>query len=206
MSDAEKLAAQKAKKSEYNRRYYQENLERERIRKSAYYHATKDQSDREGKLQYLREYYRMNPEKYRKTPEQQERHNSKRREQYRASAEVRAARGAEAAAYRRRNPDRRTLTTYKLTAEELELLTDAGCGICGSAFGQGASPGKAKRHVDHDHRTGSTRGVLCQPCNLALGHLQDDPIIAAAALRYLLAGGTMNGPVRGTSLFAATTS
>lgn len=28
--------------------------------------------------------------------------------------------------------------------------------------------------LDHDHTTGKFRGFLCQGCNLALGHLQDD--------------------------------
>lgn len=39
--------------------------------------------------------------------------------------------------------------------------------------------------VDHDHLTGQVRGLLCQPCNLALGHLKDDPERIFALADYL---------------------
>jgi len=39
--------------------------------------------------------------------------------------------------------------------------------------------------VDHDHGTGKVRGLLCRPCNHALGLLKDDPRNAARASEYL---------------------
>ena len=39
--------------------------------------------------------------------------------------------------------------------------------------------------VDHCHDSGKVRGLLCHPCNAALGFLRDDPVIAAAATEYL---------------------
>lgn len=39
--------------------------------------------------------------------------------------------------------------------------------------------------IDHDHATGLVRGLLCKPCNWALGHLKDDPVIIRRALMYV---------------------
>lgn len=47
-------------------------------------------------------------------------------------------------------------------------------------------PGKGhKPHVDHDHLSGHVRGLLCSPCNVALGMLRDDPGIAQSLVDYL---------------------
>jgi hypothetical protein len=40
-------------------------------------------------------------------------------------------------------------------------------------------------HTDHCHGTGTVRGILCQHCNLMLGHAKDDPSRLAAAIEYL---------------------
>lgn len=39
--------------------------------------------------------------------------------------------------------------------------------------------------VDHCHSTGQIRGLLCPPCNKAIGLLDDDPIRAFRAADYL---------------------
>jgi len=39
-------------------------------------------------------------------------------------------------------------------------------------------------HVDHCHRTGKFRGILCQRCNVRLAALEDKPFVEAAT-RYL---------------------
>lgn len=40
--------------------------------------------------------------------------------------------------------------------------------------------------VDHCHTTGRIRGLLCQPCNTALGGFKDSPEMLARALQYLI--------------------
>lgn len=50
------------------------------------------------------------------------------------------------------------------------------CAICNS---------KEKLVVDHDHKTGEVRGLLCNNCNIALGIMKDSPDILRAAFHYL---------------------
>lgn len=38
--------------------------------------------------------------------------------------------------------------------------------------------------VDHDHKTGVIRGLLCGNCNVALGNAQDDPVILRRLADY----------------------
>lgn len=43
-----------------------------------------------------------------------------------------------------------------------------------------------KLHVDHDHKTGEVRALLCGQCNKAIGLMKDNPRITQAATDYLL--------------------
>lgn len=67
------------------------------------------------------------------------------------------------------------MSRYGLTPEQFDLLPDK-CEVCGSI---------SNLCIDHDHTTGKFRGVLCQSCNLALGHLHDNPEIIHKLLNYL---------------------
>ena len=68
---------------------------------------------------------------------------------------------------------------YGLTLEAFdELLASqgGGCAICGRPDAD---------NVDHDHETGRVRGILCFPCNVAIGLLDDDEERALAAVAYI---------------------
>jgi hypothetical protein len=86
-----------------------------------------------------------------------------------------------------------TLHKFGLTLDTYEaLLTSQGgrCAICGISEPGGRH---GTWHVDHDRSCcqkmwscGSCiRGVLCQNCNLLLGHAHDDTAILLAAIEYL---------------------
>jgi hypothetical protein len=45
--------------------------------------------------------------------------------------------------------------------------------------------GLDKAHTDHCHTTGKVRGILCQRCNLILGHARDRIAVLKAAIAYL---------------------
>lgn len=85
---------------------------------------------------------------------------------------------------------RRTLRTFGWTPEDYDRQLEAQggvCAICGSR-----SPGKrlTKFCVDHDHETGTVRGLLCTSCNQGIGLLGDtlEGVEAAAAYLRLTTG------------------
>jgi hypothetical protein len=73
---------------------------------------------------------------------------------------------------------------YGLTKEqynEMFMKQDGKCAIC-------------KKHqteltkslcVDHDHKTGAVRGLLCYSCNTILGQADDNIVLLQAAINYL---------------------
>lgn len=78
---------------------------------------------------------------------------------------------------------RRDLYGLSLAQYEDLLRQQSGrCAICGTDRNGGVAMG-----VDHDHRTGDIRGLLCDPCNIGLGGFRDDPALLAAASAYLQA-------------------
>lgn len=62
---------------------------------------------------------------------------------------------------------------------EAALARHAGkCELCGRAY-----PAGKNWHVDHDHKTGQVRGVLCGPCNVGLSTV--DRVGMARVEQYL---------------------
>lgn len=90
---------------------------------------------------------------------------------------------------RRRVPQRwRHLSSrYGLKPDAFSVMLaqqDGRCPICATELvGTGAE--RNAPNVDHDHTTGKLRAILCRPCNIALGHLKEDPDIFRAAAEYL---------------------
>lgn len=77
------------------------------------------------------------------------------------------------------------LKKYGITKDEYERLSEEQghrCAICGGS-------GSRRLVVDHCHETKRVRGLLCNHCNLMLGHARDSAQVLRAGAEYLEAGG-----------------
>lgn len=78
---------------------------------------------------------------------------------------------------------RRIKGQYGLQDGQYEALYEAQgrkCAIC-----QRATGASRRLSVDHDHKTGLVRGLLCRPCNSMLGHGRDSSEFFGRAVQYL---------------------
>lgn len=84
-----------------------------------------------------------------------------------------------------------SLRQYGLTLESYDKLLQEQNGVCKICYtndprGQSTA---GRFYVDHNHKTGKVRGLLCNDCNTAIGLLKDSPLITNNALQYLLKEG-----------------
>lgn len=104
-------------------------------------------------------------------PERRERHNARRR---RANLPPEAV-----AELRYRDRLRWPKHGYDVRQETVRKLYEAqngACAICGR---------KRRLQIDHCHRSGHVRALLCRQCNIGLGQFEDDPNLLRAALGYV---------------------
>ena len=77
---------------------------------------------------------------------------------------------------------------YDLTDEEYAAMWERQqglCAICGEPEKRWLKGTMLFLAIDHDHRTGLVRELLCHDCNLMLGRAHDDPEILRQATAYL---------------------
>ena len=75
---------------------------------------------------------------------------------------------------------------YGITRQEFDARLMAQGNVCAICKQAGARTGRAvSMHVDHSHASGAIRGILCGPCNRALGYMEDSPARLLAAAAYL---------------------
>lgn len=78
--------------------------------------------------------------------------------------------------------------SYKIKVDHYEEMLERQKSKCAICQGEGftmAEHHKVKLVVDHCHKTGAIRGLLCHNCNRALGLLQDDTEALKRAIQYL---------------------
>lgn len=106
-------------------------------------------------------------------------------ERNRESQIFRTSRNARQNAPARR--DARFRRTYGVSLVEIEAIREAQGGVC-AICRDPKRPGRKSLCVDHCHRTGRVRGLLCHQCNKAIGLFGDSPSHLHAAIAYLGAG------------------
>lgn len=140
------------------REYYRKNKSRILEKGAKYYTDNKDSV-----LKRISEANKKNPTPNRERAKKFAQENPKKLKKYQKT-------------WRERHPEKRKLYTrnsriraYGIEPEEYyEMLKQQGhrCAIC-----KRESKVRAM-NIDHDHKTGKVRGLLCDGCNLSLGHFE----------------------------------
>lgn len=113
---------------------------------------------------------------------------------YRSNPDNAARDRARAAARHEQFPEERKRTKLRLSFgitleeyREMEAAQGGLCAICGQP-----EPSFDKRTgrrrdlaVDHDHKTGKVRGLLCGHCNRAIGLVAESSVVLARMILYL---------------------
>jgi hypothetical protein len=114
-----------------------------------------------------------------KTPEWYERAKRRRRERYREDPAYREQMLAPRRGRDQRNQSLKS--NYGITLVDYQEMLSAQGGACAICRCQS----DRTLHVDHDHKTGAVRGLLCRNCNRGLGCLKDDATTLQNAAEYL---------------------
>lgn len=77
---------------------------------------------------------------------------------------------------------------YNISHEDYVDLLTKQHGVCACCFKPESTKFRGKFRqlcVDHNHKTGKIRGLLCSKCNIALGLLFEDTTVIQSLLRYV---------------------
>jgi len=74
---------------------------------------------------------------------------------------------------------------FGISIEEYDAMLKLQNGVCAVCFKEELTVRNKNLAVDHCHKTGKIRGLLCSHCNRAIGLLGDNPTVLENALNYL---------------------
>lgn len=138
---------------------------------------------REAARVYAKAYYQANRERLIREA----------KERYRANRERVAARARlRKAMHRERNECLRLQRVYGITLDEYRRMADAQGSRCAICSIHASDAPKGKLFVDHAHRTGKVRQLLCGRCNMAIGLIKESADTLRRAAEYLERHTTVN--------------
>lgn len=176
VSDATYYAANREEKLSQQREHYASNPEKKSVKNAAY--RAEKAKEIKAKRDAWRAANREEIKAYNKAynAAHEEEIKAKRianREKIRATQEAYQSSGRATA--------QRRVSHYGLSSGAFHLMLlmqRNACGICKEVFSK-------PPNVDHDHKTGEVRGLLCGRCNKGLGHFRDSTGLLDSAKDYL---------------------
>ena len=172
------------RKREYNKKWQLENKDKV----ATYYKKFWDKKKNEVN-EKRREQYALDPEKYRKKTRKWQKANPEKKKAI--MDKWRKANPDYRKKFKEKYPEKFEARVFKslmwridveMTYDEFKKMLikqDNKCAICGN------EETKRRMSVDHCHKTGKVRGLLCQLCNTSLGGFQDDVNRLKKAIKYL---------------------
>lgn len=124
--------------------------------------------DLEGYRKRKREYART-PEERKKRTEYMRVWRENNREKHNAFSRDRYKRIGNTLEYKTKVRERWLKVAYNISQQDYLDLLNKQNGVC---FICNQKPNKKSLHVDHSHKSGKVRGLLCSKCNGALGWLE----------------------------------
>jgi hypothetical protein len=126
---------------------------------------------------------KLKEKKYRE--ENKETIHKKHAEQYQNNKEKLKTKGKE---YYKKNKEtirkQNLLKLYNFSIEQYDIMFEEQKGCC-KICGKHQSELNQKLSIDHCHKTGKVRGLLCKHCNHGLGKFKDDVNLLKIAIDYL---------------------
>lgn len=128
---------------------------------------------------------------YRRRPENAERKllYAERARAKRRDPDVLARNSERRRLYVQRKRDEGVHTETHLTRAEFDAMVAAQggvCAICHEPETKLSAKGRVRRlSIDHDHRTGRVRALLCARCNSVVGYMNDDPRLGDKVVAYM---------------------
>jgi len=81
--------------------------------------------------------------------------------------------------------ERHLVRKYGVTLDDYNKMLEVQGGKCAICGRTEDTQHNDVLHVDHCHKTGAVRGLLCRGCNHVLGHMKDDVENLRRAIDYL---------------------
>lgn len=167
-----------ARQREYAKKYREKNRETERVRQREAAAIRRSES-RDAYNAYMRDWREQNKDRI----------NAEERERRLSDVEyaerVRALDRARYTANPEKHRSERLKSVYGITLDDYMKMYVAQNGKCVICNDEKPSKGKDGLVVDHCHKQGHVRRLLCVRCNTGLGQFRDDVQLLANAIDYL---------------------